>query len=58
MQKFNLGLYEHYNYKYLFIRKHKQSIKAKPRIHARDVDLIHTREFISWFEEHVSTFNI
>ena len=33
MQKFNLGLYEHYNYKSLFIREHKQSIKAKPRVH-------------------------
>ncbi|RVW77928.1 hypothetical protein CK203_048271 [Vitis vinifera] len=31
--------------------EHKQSIKVKPRIHARDVDLIHIREFISWFEE-------
>ena len=51
MQKFNLGLYEHYNYKSLFIREHKQSIKAKPRIHARDVNLIHTRELISWFKE-------
>ena len=58
MQKFNLGLYEHYNYKSLFIREHKQFIKAKPCIRARDVDLIHTREFISWFEECVSTFNI
>ncbi|RVW87900.1 hypothetical protein CK203_039720 [Vitis vinifera] len=31
--------------------EHKQSIRVKPRIRARDVDLIHTREFISWFEE-------
>nr|CAN75974.1 hypothetical protein VITISV_028848 [Vitis vinifera] len=34
-----------------FIEEHKQSIRVKPSIHARDVDLIHTREFISWFEE-------
>ncbi|KAL6341494.1 hypothetical protein AAG906_032614 [Vitis piasezkii] len=34
-----------------FIEEHKQSIRVKPRIRARDVDLIHTREFISWFEE-------
>nr|CAN70148.1 hypothetical protein VITISV_044012 [Vitis vinifera] len=33
--------------------EHKQSIRVKPRIHARDVDLIHTREFISWFEERI-----
>ncbi|KAL6315671.1 hypothetical protein AAG906_005759 [Vitis piasezkii] len=36
--------------------EHKQSIRVKPRIRARDVDLIHTREFISWFEERVSSF--
>ncbi|KAL6323849.1 hypothetical protein AAG906_005845 [Vitis piasezkii] len=36
--------------------EHKQSIRVKPRIRARDVDLIHTREFISWFEEQVSSF--
>ena len=35
-----------------------KSIRAKPCIRARDVDLIHTKEFISWFEEHVSTFTI
>eukprot|EP00261_Vitis_vinifera_P030103 XP_010664898.1 PREDICTED: uncharacterized protein LOC104882589 [Vitis vinifera] len=35
-----------------FIEEHKQSIRVKPRIRARDVYLIHTREFISWFEEH------
>ncbi|RVW22081.1 hypothetical protein CK203_110934 [Vitis vinifera] len=29
----------------------KEYIRVKPRIRARDVDLIHTREFISWFEE-------
>ncbi|RVW70004.1 hypothetical protein CK203_065768 [Vitis vinifera] len=34
--------------------EHKQSIRVKPRIRARDVDLIHTREFISWFEERIS----
>ncbi|RVW97993.1 hypothetical protein CK203_028978 [Vitis vinifera] len=37
-----------------FIEEHKQSIRVKPRIRARDVDLIHTREFISWFEERIS----
>ncbi|RVW77130.1 hypothetical protein CK203_054291 [Vitis vinifera] len=37
-----------------FIEEHKQSIRVKPRIRARDVYLIHTREFISWFEEHIS----
>ena len=58
MKKSYLGLYELYNYKFLFIKEHKQSIKAKPHIHAWDVDLFHTREFISWFEQHVSTFNI
>ena len=58
MQQFNLGLYEHYIYKSLLIKEHQQFIKAKPCIRARDVDLIHTREFISWFEERVSTFNI
>ncbi|KAL6315236.1 hypothetical protein AAG906_037468 [Vitis piasezkii] len=31
--------------------EHKQSIRVKPRIRARDVDLFHRREFISWFEE-------
>ncbi|RVX00587.1 hypothetical protein CK203_036938 [Vitis vinifera] len=31
--------------------EHKQSIRVKPHIRARDVDLIYTREFISWFEE-------
>ncbi|WJZ96904.1 hypothetical protein VitviT2T_015549 [Vitis vinifera] len=36
-----------------FIEEHKQSIRVKPRIRARDVDLIHTREFISWFEERI-----
>ena len=39
-----------------FIKEHKQSIRVKPRIRAQDVDLIHTREFISWFEERVSSF--
>ncbi|KAL6323253.1 hypothetical protein AAG906_029260 [Vitis piasezkii] len=34
-----------------FYREHKKSIRVKPRICARDVDLIHTREFISWFEK-------
>ncbi|KAL6312664.1 hypothetical protein AAG906_018929 [Vitis piasezkii] len=29
--------------------EHKQSIRVKPR----NVDLIHTREFISWFEERI-----
>ena len=58
MQKYNFGLYENYNYKSLFSRKHKQSIRAKPRIRARDIDLIHTKEFISWFEERVSTFTM
>ena len=56
MQKFNFGLGEHYNNYYFFIREHKQSISVKPRIRARDVDLIHTREFINWFGEHVSTY--
>ncbi|RVW87605.1 hypothetical protein CK203_041220 [Vitis vinifera] len=37
-----------------FIEEHKQSIRVKPRIRARDVDLIHRREFISWFEERIS----
>ena len=55
MQKFNFGLYEHYNFLFFF-REHKQSIRAKPRICARDVDLIHITEFINWFDEHVSTF--
>ncbi|XP_034682021.1 uncharacterized protein LOC117911728 [Vitis riparia] len=36
---------------FFFIREHKQSIRVKPHIRARDVDLIHTREFICWFEE-------
>ena len=58
MQKYNFGLYEHHNCKSLFFREHKQSIGDKPCIHARDVDLIHTKEFISWFEERVSTFTI
>ena len=58
MQKCNFGLYEHHNYKSLFFREHKQSIRAKPCIRAQDVDLIHTKEFISWFEEGVSTFTI
>ena len=58
MQKCNFGLYEHHNYKSLFFKEHKQSITAKPHIHARDVDLIHTKEFISWFEERVDTFTI
>ena len=40
MQKCNFGLYEHHNYKSLFFRKYKQSVRAKPRIRARDVDLI------------------
>ncbi|RVW72347.1 hypothetical protein CK203_055429 [Vitis vinifera] len=39
-----------------FIEEHKQSIRVKPRIRARDVDLFHRREFISWFEERVSSF--
>ena len=56
MQKFNFGLCEHYNNYYFFIREHKQFIRTKSHIRARDVDLIHTREFISWFEECVSTF--
>ena len=43
---------------FFFIREHKQSIRVNPRIHARDIDLIHTREFISWFEERVSSFTI
>ena len=51
MQKCNFSLYEHHNYKSLFFREHKQSIRAKPRIRARDVDLIHAKKFISWFEE-------
>ena len=51
MHKCNFGLYEHHNYKSLFFREQKQSIRAKPRIRARDVDLIHTKEFISWFED-------
>ena len=58
MQKRNFGLYEHHNYKSLFFNEHKQSIRAKPRIRARDIDLIHTKEFISWFKERVSTFTI
>ena len=58
MQKCNFGLYESHNYKSLFFREHKQSIRDKPRLCARDVDLIHTKEFISWFEERVSTFTI
>ena len=58
MQKCNFGLYENHNYKSLFFRGHKQSIRAKPRIRVRDVDLIHTKEYISWFEECVSTFTI
>ncbi|RVW28901.1 hypothetical protein CK203_111943 [Vitis vinifera] len=37
--------------------EHKQSIRVKPRIRARDVDLIHRREFISWFEERVQFLN-
>ena len=58
MQKCNFGLYEHQNYKYLFFKEHKQSIRVKPLIRARDVNLIHPKEFISWFEECVSTFTI
>ena len=57
MQKFNFDICDHYNY-FFYIREHKQSIRAKPRIHARDVNLIHTRKFISWFEKRVSTFII
>ena len=56
MQKFNFGLCEHYNNYYFFIREHKQFIRTKSHIRARDVDLIHKREFISWFEERVSSF--
>ena len=58
MHKCNFGLYDNHNYKSLFFREHKQSIRDKTRIRARDVDLIVTKEFISWFEEHVSTFTI
>ena len=57
MQKCNFGFYEHQNYKFLFFREHKQSIRAKLRIRAQDVDFIYTKEFISWFEERVSTFS-
>ena len=53
MQKFNFGLCDYYYY--YFIREHKY-IRAKTHIRARDVDLIHTTEFINWFEEYVSTF--
>ena len=57
MQKCNFGLYKHYNYKSLFFREHKQSIRTKPHIRARDVDLIHTKEFISWLKN-VSKFTM
>ena len=43
MQKCNFGLYDYHNNKSLFFREHKQYIKAKPRIRAQDVDLIHTK---------------
>ena len=38
--------------------EHKQIIRSRPRISTRDVDLIHNKEFMKWFERRVSIFLI